>query len=78
MSTMEEVCERMMMHSSMEMTVMGHDAGHQDMMYEKMTTTSSDCEMTVDCDCNDRQNPDCYHCTNCGFKDQYTIFSIYF
>ncbi|MBO6571259.1 MAG: hypothetical protein JJ958_02335 [Balneola sp.] len=51
MSTMEEVCERMMMHSSMEMTVMGHDAGHQDMMYEKMTTTSSDCEMTVDCDC---------------------------
>jgi|TARA_R110001599_G_scaffold1889_4_gene9796 hypothetical protein len=52
---MEEMCEQMMMdHSSMGMVEMGHDKEHQDMdmMHEKEPSTSSDCEMTVDCDCN--------------------------
>ncbi len=55
MSTMEEMCEQMMMdHSSMGMVEMGHETEHHDMdmMHEKETSTSSDCEMTVDCDCN--------------------------
>lgn len=59
MSTMEEVCERMMTeHSSTGMVEMGHDTGHQDMnmMHEKETSTSSECEMTVDCDCMTDKN----------------------
>lgn len=55
---MEEMCEQMMMdHSSMEMAEMGHEAEHQDMnmMHEKERSTSSDCEMTVDCDCISEQ-----------------------
>ncbi len=51
---MEEMCEQMMMdHNSMEMAEMGHEAEHRDMnmMHEKEKSTSSDCKMTVDCDC---------------------------
>lgn len=55
---MEEMCEQMMIdHSSMDMAEMRHDAEHQDMnmMHEKERSTSSDCEMTVDCDCISEQ-----------------------
>lgn len=54
---MEEMCEQMMMdHSSMEMAEMDHDAGHQDMMQSNHTSESSECEMTVDCDCSIDKN----------------------
>lgn len=56
---MEEMCEQMMMdHSSMDMAEMGHEAEHQDMnmMHKKERSTSSDCEMTVDCDCMTDKN----------------------
>ena len=57
MSTMEEMCEQMMMdHSSMDMAEMEHDAGHQDMMHGKKATDSFECEMTVDCDCMTDKN----------------------
>lgn len=59
MSNMEEMCEQMMMdHSSMGMVEMGHDTDHQDMnmMHEKETSTSSECEMTVDCNCMTDKN----------------------
>ncbi|MFY0698129.1 MAG: hypothetical protein JXR11_09790 [Balneola sp.] len=57
MSTMEEMCEQMMMnHSSMDMAEMDHDAGHQDMMQSNHTSESSECEMTVDCDCMTDKN----------------------
>ena len=53
MSTMEEMCEQMMMeHSSMGMVEMGHDAGHKEMMQSNHTSETSECEMSVDCDCN--------------------------
>ncbi len=58
-TTMEEMCEQMMMdHSSMDMTEMGHDTGHQDMnmMHGKDISTSSECEMNVDCDCKTDKN----------------------
>ncbi len=49
---MEEMCEQMMMgHDSMEMNGMQHDVGHKDMMHEKDASNSSDCVMTIDCDC---------------------------
>ena len=52
MSTMDEMCEQMMMsHSSIEMADMGHDAKHADMMHKKDAWSSSDCEMLIDCDC---------------------------
>lgn len=51
---MEEMCEQMMMgHSSVDMAEMEQVAKHKhgDMMHEKDTSNSSDCVMTIDCDC---------------------------
>lgn len=54
---MEEMCEQMMMdHSSMELKGMQHGEGHKDMMHEKDASNSSDCLMTIDCDCNVENN----------------------
>lgn len=50
MSTMEEMCDQMMMdHSSM--TEMTHSSNHKDMMHEESSPSTSDCLMTIDCDC---------------------------
>ncbi|MEP1304671.1 MAG: hypothetical protein ABJK11_05185 [Balneola sp.] len=57
MSTMQKMCDQMMMdHDSMEMVEMKHDAGHKDMMHEKEPANSSDCSMTIDCDCSSEVN----------------------
>lgn len=54
---MEEMCEQMMMdHSSMEMNGMQHDVDHKDMMHEKKASNSSDCVMTIDCDCTTKND----------------------
>ncbi|MEP5943249.1 MAG: hypothetical protein ABJ356_01745, partial [Balneola sp.] len=50
MSTMEKMCDEMMMdHSSM--MDMEHSSDHGDMGDEKSSPDSSDCLMTIDCDC---------------------------
>lgn len=57
MSTMQKMCDQMMMdHDSIEMNEMKHDAGHKDMMHEKKPANSSDCSMTIDCDCSSEVN----------------------
>lgn len=50
MSTMEEMCNQMMMgHSSMTDTT--HSNDHKDMTHEESAPSTSDCLMTIDCDC---------------------------
>ncbi|MFY0685183.1 MAG: hypothetical protein JXR20_11560 [Balneola sp.] len=50
MSTMEKMCDEMMMdHSSM--MDMEHSSDHGVMEHEESSPDSSDCLMTIDCDC---------------------------
>ncbi len=50
-STMEEMCEQMMNHSSEDMFEMEHGASHKDMMQSNHTSDIAECDMDVDCDC---------------------------
>ncbi|MEP2447735.1 MAG: hypothetical protein ABJI69_10925 [Balneola sp.] len=55
MSTMEEMCEQMMMDHSAT-PEMSHSGDHINMMDENNASDFSDCDMSVDCDCNIDKN----------------------
>jgi len=50
MSTMEEMCDQMMMDHS-AMSEMSHSGDHMDMMDKEDASDSTECLMTIDCDC---------------------------